>query len=353
MNDTLILKWGVIIKKLSVFLALLAFFLCVANTKAVMAEQDDAEGIEVTINGLNFFVDSQNETATLISGTSKKIKKLTVPDTISYEEKEIPVVAVEEYAFFESKKLKTVALGKNVRRIGEAAFAFSQKLKKISVPGGLTEIDDAAFAGCIALKKTGIGKNTKIKRIGEGAFAGTAIIYFSIPNYTDEVGSAAFSLCQNLKKIRIGTNCDNIGEGAFSGCDALDTITVSKYNRAFKIIDGIIYSADGMKLIAAGAANGDITVQEGTESILPYAFEDNTRVTSVILPDSLSDICENAFLNATGLEKISFGLGIKQIGLNAFYGCSGLKTVVLQFGKDNIEGYPFENTDDGIQVIQG
>jgi len=341
------------IKKLCAWLVMLLICSCLFGIYTVKAGQNDVSVYEVTVDNLIYKVDMQKVTATVTSAKSKKIKKIVIPDTIVYEETEIPVEAVADYAFFESKKLKSAVIGCNVKSIGEAAFAFSLKLKKVSIPEEVEEIGDAAFAGCSILKSSGIGKNTKLKRIGAGAFAGTAFKSFTIPDYTDIVGAAVFNGCGKLKKIYIGTNCEVIGEGAFSGCDKLTTVSLSKYNRSFNIIDGVIYNADCSKLVSAAAADGELTVPDGVLCILPYAFEDESRIISVILPDSLTDIEENAFLNAEGLEHISFGLGLKRIGLNAFYGCSGLKTVELQMGEDKIEGYPFLDTDDGIQVIQG
>lgn len=314
-------------------------------------EEASADTVEFKADGLNYVIDKKTMTASVISPVSEKMTELVVPDAITYEKKAVPVTEIAEYAFFESK-LKTAVLGSNVVKIGEGAFAFSTKLKKVTIPKATEDIGDAAFAGCAKLKSTGIVKKSGIKWIGDGAFADTAITSFTVPSNTEYIGMAAFSGCAGLKKVVIYSKCRNIGDGAFSGCNALKKVTVSKKNKSYAFADGCLFSADKTVLVSALSAVGELEIPEGVLEIAPYAFEENTRVTSVILPESLLKIGECAFLDSEGLEKISFGSGLELIGENAFYGCTGLKTIAVLPGTEDTEGYPFEDND-GVIIIQG
>ena len=343
-------KRGVFIKRILLFvIVLMCFFTSVVPENSINA----ATGVKkYTFDGLNYLIDTGTMTAVLQSSAAEKLTKLTVPDTITYKKKEIPVVGINEYAFFESSELKKVVLGSNVTSIGEGAFAFSPKLKTVTLPQNVQTIENAAFAGCSKLKNTGITKKTKLKKIGDGAYAGTAITSFSIPDTVKTVGSAAFNGCGKLKNIRIGKKLKSIGEGAFSGCDILESIVISAKNKYFTIQDGCIYKKSGTVLVSAAAATGELNIPEGTLEIAPYAFEDNVRVTKVVMPDSVGIVGECAFLDAEGLTGVVFGSGIKSIGENAFFGCNNLKTAEISPGAEKIDGYPFGDDDD-VLVIQG
>ncbi len=54
-----------------------------------------------------------------------------------------------------------------------------------------------------------------------------------------------------------------------------------------------------------------------------------SRLTSFILPDSITNIGNSAFGNCHGLTNFTFGAGVIAIGTNAFQGCSGLTNIAL------------------------
>lgn len=66
----------------------------------------------------------------------------------------------------------------------------------------------------------------------------------------------------------------------------------------------------------------DITMIELEEGV----FEDNTKLTYVSLPASLSEIPERAFSDCTGLVRVKLPSSLEKIGASAFEGCSNLET---------------------------
>lgn len=73
---------------------------------------------------------------------------------------------------------------------------------------------------------------------------------------------------------------------------------------------------DGVKSIGGDPDN---SIFQGTE----------TTVVSVVIPDSVTEIGEGAFLNCRQLQEVTMGNGVTQINGFAFFGCSQLKSVKL------------------------
>lgn len=81
------------------------------------------------------------------------------------------------------------------------------------------------------------------------------------------------------------------------------------------------YNGSEAYLTIPGTINGYPVVKIGDS-----AFEGNTTITEVYLPDSVEEIGAKAFKNCTELESI-YGPGVTSIGTEAFYGCVNLTNV--------------------------
>ena len=96
----------------------------------------------------------------------------------------------------------------------------------------------------------------------------------------------------------------------------------------YKEVDGIIYTSDMQSLVSCSIDADDETIPEGVTQIACHAFF-KSHLKSVRLPDSLSDIQRGAFEDCKMLEKVDFGKGLTDIGVDVFRGCKSLKSVVL------------------------
>ena len=96
----------------------------------------------------------------------------------------------------------------------------------------------------------------------------------------------------------------------------------------YKEVDGIIYTSDMQSLVSCSIDADDVTIPEGVTLIACHAFF-KSHLKSVRLPDSLSDIQKGAFEDCKMLEKVDFGKGLTDIGIDVFRGCKSLKSVVL------------------------
>ena len=64
-------------------------------------------------------------------------------------------------------------------------------------------------------------------------------------------------------------------------------------------------------------------------SISANAFESNTNLTSIVLPDTLTSIGRRAFAECTNLKNVTFPKGLITVGTSAFYKCTALEQVDL------------------------
>lgn len=110
-------------------------------------------------------------TVTVIGATSKNIKKLQIPDTVTIKGRLYKVVRIEKGAFQKQKNLKTAMIGNYVRDVGNEAFASCKKLKKIQFGTGLKTLGKRALSQNTRLK-TIIFKGKNLQKIGKNAFAG-------------------------------------------------------------------------------------------------------------------------------------------------------------------------------------
>ena len=78
-------------------------------------------------------------------------------------------------------------------------------------------------------------------------------------------------------------------------------------------------------------------------SIQKWAFFANDTMKSLVIPDSVVDIKEDAFAQCKILERITFGSGLKTIGMMAFDSCLALEAVNLPEGFVHLDIMVFSN----------
>ncbi len=156
------------------------------------------------------------------------------------------------------------------------------------------------------------------------------------------IGDKAFAYCSKISEIDFNKANTIIGINSFYNCSALVTINeadnISKINAsAFdgtpwfnNHSDGVVYIGKTLyKFKGTMSSNANITIKDGTVSIGP-----------------------DAFANQTNLAKISFPTSLKNIGNRAFCGCTSLKSVTLLKHIESIEtaAFGFEEVRTGTSI---
>lgn len=86
-----------------------------------------------------------------------------------------------------------------------------------------------------------------------------------------------------------------------------------------------------------------VTIGKNVTSIGPYAFAECNSLTEITIPDNVTTVHENVFKNCTGLTAAIIGNGVTSIGTSMFSGCTQLKNIVLGNSVTSIDDYAFED----------
>lgn len=167
-------------------------------------------------------------------------------------------------------------------------------------------------------------------------------------------GIETISRCPNLKQINFPASMlvdhEKYGDSALGGysatpvyCENLETYTVAdSENAKMKVVDGILYTADGTSLISCPPKHqkSKLTIPNGVVTIAPFAFYGCEGITEIVMSDTVKYIGYWAFCTARNLEKVNISEGCRTIGQFAF-GCTKIKEIHIPEITDGIMGGAF------------
>jgi hypothetical protein len=102
------------------------------------------------------------------------------------------------------------------------------------------------------------------------------------------------------------------------------------------------YTGAGGAVTIPSEVNGISVVRVGMQWPPIFGYQ-NTSVTSVIIPNSVTSIGDYAFASCTGLITLTIPNSVTSIGEQAFLGCSGLITLTIPNSVTSIGDYAFRN----------
>ena len=136
------------------------------------------------------------------------------------------------------------------------------------------------------------------------------------------------------------TSNDVIGSYAFKGCNRLTSLTLP---------DGITEIGDHAFEGCSGLTS--LTLPDGITEIGDHAFEGCSGLTSLTLSAGISEIGSEAFNGCSGLTSLNLPAGITKIGDDVFRGCSGLTSLTLPDGITEIGSEAF-NGCSGLKEVR-
>ena len=260
------------------------------------------------------------------------------------------ITSIENSLFFDCKKLTEISIPENVVSIGSSAFCSCIELTSINIPNKVTNIESGTFFCC--RKLFDIHLSNSLTKIGSQAFQyceGLANI--SIPQTVTQIEDCAFKDCVNLESISIPASVETIGYSAFENCTKLATVTFADSslcigNSAFRNCSSLtsVYIPDNVTFVPSSKSNlisGSpfLGCENITEITIPKCVMDagvryifyssKTKITDVVLLNSVNAIEESSFEGFTALANISIPNTVETIGNYAFKNCQNLSTITI------------------------
>ncbi|HWY32610.1 MAG TPA: leucine-rich repeat domain-containing protein [Candidatus Acidoferrum sp.] len=306
---------------------------------------------------------NQNQT-TLIGFPEGKAGSYAIPGSVTN---------IGVYAFFGSSNLTSVALSTNVNTIENYAFYDCQGLTAITVdtnnpwyssvagvlfdksrdtliqypvgntatsytmPNAVTNIAMEAFFSCPKLTGVTIGTNVAI--IGGAAFEYCpALASITFPDSVTVIGGGAFAECAGLTNIAMGTGVTNILAQAFLGCPGVIAIEVATGNPAFSSVGGVLFNKNQSALVLypAGSSGTSYAIPDSVTNIVGDAFMDAYNLTGISLGTNVQSIGDSAFQECYRLTSITIPNSVTNLGFSTFYYCFSLTNVVIGSGLTSI-----------------
>ena len=207
--------------------------------------------------------------------------------------------------------------------------------------GTITEYNGTDTVVVIPSKINGVTVTT----IGTDAFLGLNITSVTIPASVTEIGSNAFAGCTNLTSVNYAGDWSNLT--IQSGNPAVEDAAKDAANEQLFDFE---FTPDNTAVIVKhykGTA-ADVTIPSRYKGkpvtvIDPVAFYNNSAVTSVTIPDSVTAIPDYAFGFCSQLTNISIPNSVTFIGFSAFNSCTSLKSITLPSSLSTIQSYAFYN----------
>jgi hypothetical protein len=167
----------------------------------------------------------------------------------------------------------------------------------------------------------------------------------TIPSTINKIDDHAFWNCKKLEAITLPEKISFVGDAAFFGCSSLQSINIAGRSDYYSTKDGVLFRRKDRCLLAypAGKSEDIYHIPQGAERIDEMAFAKNIHLKTVIMPDSVSSIGENAFWACKGLVDISLSKALTSISKECFRFCESLRAVELPEGITSIENSAFLN----------
>ena len=274
------------------------------------------------------------------------------------------VTTIGKSAFYYCNGLESVTISNSVTTINESAFSDCTKLINVIIPNSVTTISTWAFSNCTRL--TAIDLPNSVIYIGRQAFRGSGLISMTIPNSVTTIDYGALSYCTKLTSVTIPNSVTTISEMAFGGCTELtdvysyitdlSKVSIETYafyqnsysNRTLHVpygtlaayqadsnwsqyfgsimemdstfeVDGIFYKANvnEAEVTSNPSANkyyGNVSIPAAVTycgktyqvtAIGAQVFADCTRLTSITIPNTVTAIGKQAFMNDAAIEVVT------------------------------------------------
>ncbi len=328
-----------------------------AATRSLNTDNKDDQGLTYTLNA-----DHTATVANYYNNTPDGV--IDIPDTVTKDNIDYTVTAIGNNAF-ESLNVSSVFIPATVTSIGPFAFRFCKflatvtfaedshlksiglgafygteqaypRFKEIKIPDSVETIGNAAFRYCQNLER--IALPSALQTLSNVTFYGcTALSEVTFPASLETIQVGTFGYCRNLSEVKLPASLKAIQSYVFGGCSGLKTVS---YDGSLEQWNHITANNDVLGYSCPSLVTDDYTAQFIlVENDLPDHFPKTVTITkytgtesTVILPSTISNwpvtkIGEDALKDNTTITSVTIPASVTEIGSNAFAGCTNLTSV--------------------------
>ena len=268
--------------------------------------------------------------------SARSLSSITLPEGLEY---------IGEHAF-DGAKLSSITIPSTVTSIGEGAFScenmvrvnwnavdaiakgpLSSSIEKITFGEGVKRVPDELMRDCRGLVRA-IFSST-IEEIGAGAFSGCESlkrIDWAENSNLKIIDNYAFGQCKSLNEFILPKEVEIIDTLAFCKCDALERVILSEGSQLREIGQSCFADLNLLTSINLEASSAPYMI------IGEEAFR-NSSLTSISLPN-VRIIHDNAFRACKKLEVVNIPINspLEEMGDYAFYYCPSLSSFTFPDG---------------------
>jgi hypothetical protein len=263
-------------------------------------------------------------------------------------------VAVEDILYSEMDK-NIIRFAAPLTTIGEGAFRSCKNLHNISLPDSVVKIEEEAFYECTGMECMTLGNG--LRYCGPRAFDNCLNIYtlhvpsiwcwcqIEFANPTSNPTYYSQTLVINGKKVtslELSDIVESVKPYAFYNNTAITSVSVAASVKSFgtKAFEG----CDNIKKVAVADIAAWCATDFANETANPLSiagalYMNGNKVTALTL-DGISEIKSQAFIRCTSIQSL-IAKDIVGVGTEAFRACPSLKEVTLGAKVNEISGRAF------------
>lgn len=235
------------------------------------------------------------------------------------------VTGIPSEAFRDMKNVTSIEFANSIETIGNAAFAFCTGLKSIKIAKNIKTIEYGAFSGCTSLKSISFASGCKLATIEERAFFESGLTEFKAPASLRTIDTKAFAQCKDLEYARLDGGVAAVGHDVFEGCYALKHLILgSSITSLGQVISNEYSNITTLEYYTSCNQKLDYmpeltTLKIGGKRTSTGCFQNCTKLSSVTLASTITEIDQNAFRRCSSLTGITLPSSLKKIGREAFF----------------------------------
>ena len=258
----------------------------------------------------------------IVAGMFSNCKKLTnvvIPNSVT---------TIHNYAFEDCTGLIELVIGDGVETIGRNAFAKCSGLTSLTLGKSIKTINEHAFAGCRGLTSRDLQFSDSLQYVYAYAFTDcTGLTEFTIPSSVKRVGARVFRGCTQLKKVIIkdssktlcmDSNASFQETTEFEGCPLKEVYQGRNMGCDWYDLENEDYIIDVDETPFGGFRSIKKVTISDRVTWIPAWYYASTGIYTVVIPNSVRRIMDEAFAGCQNLKAVVLGNGLAKIELCAF-----------------------------------